>query len=136
MDHKLFSEWSKAKLARLFNKIHKITEGNIEASLQLWLTTVHQFGNDSIEIKLPNVDLNNLNALDIDSRVLLKQFVIHKRLSLNSLSTLLQEDRIDLKKKLQFLMRAGLIVKQKSHYIQNKFTKYYVTEFLHQKGMI
>jgi len=136
MNNKLFIELSETKLARLFNKIHKITGGNIEASLQLWLTSVQKFENKSIEIQLPDIELQNLNSLDMDSRVILKQFVIHKRLNKYRLAQLIQEDVKDVKQKLQFLQRSGLIVKQKSHYQQNNYTKHYVTEFLIQKGMI
>lgn len=136
MNNKLFIELSETKLARLFNKIHKITGGNIEASLQLWLTSVQKFENQSIEIQLPEIDLQNLNSLDMDSRVILKQFVIHKRLNKHRLAQLIQEEVSDVKQKLQFLQRSGLIVKQKSHYQQNNYTKHYVTEFLIQKGMI
>ena len=136
MDNKLFSEWSKTQLAYLFNKIHKITNGNIEASLQLWLTAVYRFENDSIDLKLPNIELQNLDILDIDSRVILKQFVLHKRLTLDNLIDLLQEEKQELTKKIQFLVRSGLVVKYKSYYQQNNFTKYYVSDFLHRKRMI
>ena len=136
MDKQLFSELSKVKLAHFFSKLHKITEGNIEASLQLWLTTINHFENNTIELKLPEIELNNLNALDMDSRIILKQFVIYKRLNIDNLVQILKEDKTELKKKLNFLMRTGLLVKQKMFYQQNRYTKYYVTAFLQQKGML
>ena len=136
MDHKLFNDWSKTKLAYLFNKIYKITDGNIEAALQLWLTSIYRFDKETVELRLPNLSIKNLNVLDIDSRVILKQFVIHKQLTLEHLADILQEEPSNLNKKIMFLIRSGLLSKYKNYYQQNKFTKYYVVRFLTEKGMI
>ena len=84
----------------------------------------------------PHIDTKNLNVLDVDSRIILKQFVIHKHLTLNELAAILQEDKESLNKKIMFLIRSGLIVKQKNYYRQNNYTKYYVSQFLYQKGII
>lgn len=136
MDQTFLNDWSEAKWARLFNKIHKVTHGNIEASLQLWLSSIQKFEDKAIEIKLPQIDLHYLNALDLESRVILKQFVIHKRLSLNVLAKIMQEDREQVKQRLKFLVRSGLLIKRKSVYIQNAYIKYYITNFLFEKGML
>ncbi len=136
MENKFFNDWSKTKLAHLFNRIYKITDGNIEASLQLWLIAINKVNKDSIELKMPNINLTCLNVLDIDSQIILKQFVIHKHLTLNNLSQILQENQSTLNTKLMFLIRSGLIVKQQNYYHQNKFTKYYVSNFLYKKGLI
>ena len=136
MNNKLFMELSDLKLARLFNKIHRITNGNIDASLKLWLTSINKFTDNIIEISLPQIEVTKLDSLDIDSKIILKQFIIYKRLTIEGLAYLIKEDFEDVKQKIKYLERSGLIVKHKSHYQQNSYTKYYVSNFLSQKGML
>ena len=136
LDGKLFHEHNESKLARLFNKIHKVTKGNIEASLQLWLSLINDYENETINIESPKININNFNVLDMDSKIILKQFVVHKRLTTETLTNILKEDTNNVKQKIQFLIRSGLIIKQKNYYKQNSYTKYYVNEFLRKKGLL
>ncbi len=136
MNNKLFMELSDLKLARLFNNIHRITNGNIEASLKLWLTAINKFEDEAIGISLPQIDVTKLDSLDIDSKIILKQFTIYKRLTIAGLASLIKEDTEDVKQKIMYLERSGLLIKHKSHYQQNTYTKYYVSQYLSQKGIL
>ena len=136
LGNKYFHDINESKLALLFNKIHKITKGNIEASLQLWLSLIQGFEDNTIQIKTPKLELDSLSVLDMDSKIILKQFVIHKHLSSKLLSELLSEEHAVIKQKIQFLTRSGLLIKQKNYYKQNSYTKYYISEFLNKKGMM
>lgn len=136
LNRKYLDDINENKLARLFNKIQKITNGNIEASLLLWLSLITDYNYELVNVKFPKVDLDNLEVLDIDSQVILKQFVIHKQLTIEVLTEILHEEPQHIKEQMQFLMRSGLIIKHKNHLQQNPYTKYFVNNFLKNKGIL
>lgn len=136
LNNTIYNDWGETKWAVFFNKIHKMTHGNIEAALQLWLASVQKIENKTINIQLPEIQLQNLNALDMESKVILRQITKYKNVDTASLSKQLLVDQKNLEDKLKYLMRSGLVEKQKNQYYQNRYTKYFVSDYLNQKGMM
>ena len=76
------------KKAKLFNQYFNISKGNVGVALQSWINNIRQVKDGHIEIRRPeqpNGDL--LHHLEKDRLVLILQFLLHRRLDRDRLST-------------------------------------------------
>ena len=81
---------SEFKLAGLFNKYFDTTNGNPGVALNRWLTNIDKFSGEIIHITSPKIPKSEvLENLDDDWQVALLQFIIHKRMTLEKLTKIL-----------------------------------------------
>jgi len=111
--------------AQLFSKHFNYSKGNIGVALQAWVSNIESvnvvdksgdisFRKDSgrINIKEPKIpDLSRLKYMDPDWFLIILQFILHKRLSVEKIARISAESSHDLKRHLRDMIRVGVIVK-------------------------
>jgi hypothetical protein len=129
---------SEFKMAGLFNKYFDNTNGNPGVALNRWLTNIVKFSGEYIHIthpKFPNMEV--LENLDDDWQVILLQLIIHKRLSMERLTKLLNLDPTETDEIVTTLKRTGLIVEKSSQvYMVNIYVEPYLIQVFKQKGLL
>jgi hypothetical protein len=135
MDEESISEF---KLAGLFNKYFDNTKGNPGVALNRWLTNIERFSGDVISIAYPKIPKREVfENLDDDWQVILLQLIVHKRLSLERLTKILNQDPNTVAETFTALRRTGLIVEKSSQvYIINIYAGPYLLEMFKQKGLL
>lgn len=104
---------SLAREARLFSRIFRQSDGNVGSALRLWISSISDFKDNTVHIKTPeNISSIAINALDNSLKLVLFQFVLHKRMDIDKLERVLREDRISVINHLQVLIRTGLLLEQ------------------------
>ncbi|MCB2220283.1 MAG: amino acid permease [Bacteroidetes bacterium] len=99
--------------ARLFSRIFRFSAGNVGSALLLWISSIHDFKNNTIFIHTPvGVDARPLDALDNKLKLYLMQFALHKRMDLGKIERVTQDDRVTVINHIQVLQRSGLIIEQ------------------------
>ncbi|MCF8298242.1 MAG: amino acid permease, partial [Saprospiraceae bacterium] len=116
----LYLSWNYAKL---FNKYFNYSKGNVGVALQSWIANITDFNGKVLEMNYPKIpDIEALENLETEWLNLLVQFVLDKRLSIERLLriTLLEKDQLI--KKINILMRSGLIVENTANVFEtNQF---------------
>jgi len=103
--------------ARLFNRYFHYSQGNVGVALNAWLTNITSVENNTLRIKFPEVpDARVLDYLESDWLLIILQFVLHKRLTLQRLQRITHENANVLLKKLSTLKRAGIITESNGVY--------------------
>lgn len=104
--HKL-NEINKAKI---FSKIYELSGGNIGIALHLWIYTIREMKKNNLLVSPLMVEtVKGFDELPSWIRLLLIQFLIHKRLSVVKLMRVTKENKSEVKKKLAHLTRLELI---------------------------
>jgi amino acid transporter len=99
--------------ARLFSRIFRFSSGNVGSALLWWISSIHDFKNNTIFIHTPvNVDAHSLKALDNTLKLYLMQFVLHKRMNIDKLARVTKDDRVTVVNQIQVLQRSGLVKEQ------------------------
>ncbi len=127
---------SKINLAKLFVKYFKISDGNISSALLLWIGNITKLENKTIFINQPKANISLLETISLDDLIILTQFVLHKNLTINSLSNIVLEPKNKVEEKLGFLIRAGLITKKDNIYKINPYLQSQIIKHLKNKKMI
>ncbi|HPE57532.1 MAG TPA: hypothetical protein PK904_14085 [Bacteroidales bacterium] len=104
---------SLTRQARLFSRIFSQSDGNVGSALLLWISSINDFKDNIIHIHTPvGIDSHILDALDASHRLVLLQFVLHKRMDIDKLQRVMLEERIKVINYLQVMLRAGLLIEQ------------------------
>ncbi len=129
---------SEFKLAGLFNKYFDNTKGNPGVALNRWLTNIEKFSGETLRINYPREPkLDILENLDDDWQVFLIQLIVHKRLSLEKLTKILNIEPLEVEETFNSLRRAGLIVEKSSRvYMINTYAEPYLRELFKLKGYL
>ncbi|MDX1372555.1 MAG: hypothetical protein R3321_08790, partial [Nitrososphaeraceae archaeon] len=129
------SELSKATL---FNSYFNYSKGNVGVALNTWLNHIINVDENVITITSPvEPDISMLEKLDIEWLVYLAQIILHRRLSIKSLTKLMMNDEEHNLKVVASLLRAGLIVEKiEKIYGINTFIEPYITKILEKKELL
>ena len=121
------SEW---KLAKLFTKYFDLSEGNVGVALQQWICCIENIAEKGeIEIRQPKLaDREVLNILDRDRAIVLIQFVLHKRLSLERLARIMQTDTGEILKQIEVLHRLDVVREKNGVWEINRYLQPLVIE--------
>jgi len=111
-NNKQKEELSAVKLADLFVKIYKVSNGNPGVALSAWLGGINRVDKDSISIEpteVPRIDF--FNHIKTDGLLIIIQLMIHKQLTLSRLTLCLGLEPNNVDRQLQFLWRMGIVNK-------------------------
>ena len=128
---------SESKWAGIFLRFYKYTEGNINATFKLWLSSIKKIEDDVLFFQWPqSINVSLLEVINIDSSLVLSQLVIYKSLTQNELMVIMREKEKNIIEELSFLQRAGIIRKYKNRYAINIFVKPYIVKMLRNKTIL
>jgi len=110
--------------AQLFSRYFNYSKGNVGVALQAWISNIvsvamleksgeisYRQGTGKVYIQEPRTpDINRLSHMQPDWILLVLQFILHKRASLEKLLRISNMDRIELQKHLNNMIRVGLII--------------------------
>jgi amino acid transporter len=102
------SDW---KLAKLFTRYFDLSEGNVGVALQQWICHIERISEQGeIMMRVPKrPDREVLNSLGKDRLILLIQFVLHKQLSSDRLSRIMQMEEEELSRQIEVLHRMDIL---------------------------
>jgi len=116
------------KITDLINEIHSLSSGNIGVGLHLWLTSIHLSEDSELYIEKPDKD-QFPNIKNPNWKLLLYQFIIHRKLSNQQLKEIFYKNNAWVKSSLNEMEKADLVLKQPNgkyrlnfrarHYIEN-----------------
>jgi amino acid transporter len=101
------------KYARLFTKYFDYSQGNIGMALQAWVNHIENVEGSTLQIsepRIPNTQI--LREMPSDWMVMIVQFILHKSLTINRLTRIMQLEKEDVQKQVRILKRAGVIQEQ------------------------
>ena len=102
--------FSRTAQARLFARYFTLTKGNIGSALLSWMANITEVADGSLIIRQPVIpDASILDKLPADIRIYITQFMLHKRLDLNTLQRITLDPPEEVEKRILFMLRAGLI---------------------------
>jgi hypothetical protein len=127
---------NKIREANLFNKLYKYSYGNINTALNLWLSKIDKYENETIFIDFPHINTFDLENIKTEDLLYLSQFVLHKNLTVNKLVNVMHTDKMTAIRKIKFLLRAGLIVKHNRVYYLDKYMISITINILKEKGIL
>ncbi len=129
---------SEFRMAGLFSKYFDISKGNPGVALNQWLTNINKFSGEVIHINHPkNNEPEILENLDDDWRVILIQIIIHKRLLIEKLAKVLNQNQLDLEETIAAIKRTGLIEERSSRvYMINIYAEPYLIRTFIQQGLL
>ncbi len=136
LPHTFFNRSIESRTAYFFNKIHKLSKGNIQAGLLLWLSSIQSFENNTIEVNVPKVHLEYLDLLNIDQQLILKQLLIYQHLTLEELAFIFKEQSADIYTRIHFLKKSGLLQYYSGYYSINPYLKQFISAFLQENGLL
>ena len=130
-----FLSWN---YARLFAKYFSYSKGNVGVALQLWMANIIDFNENTISIKSPKIpDISVLDSLETDWLILIVQFVLHRRLTVEKLERIVLQKADVLQKKINVLKRSGLIVENSNNVFEiNQFLYFHIVNSLIEKEML
>ena len=101
---------SELRLARIFNKIFRLSGGNPGTAENIWLSMVNNYSNEILTMKSPVLpDFNVLEELPDDWMIILAQIVLHKRITKERLVKILGPDLTELENIMDAMIMSGLI---------------------------
>ncbi|OQY03732.1 MAG: hypothetical protein B6I20_04370 [Bacteroidetes bacterium 4572_117] len=105
------NEFKAKNYAKMFHKFFTLSNGNVGMALSYWIANIVKYNGEQMFIRLPKrADSKMLDLLTTDQLIILSQFVWHKMLSKNQLSTILLDKDFKFVADLEFLEHGGLIV--------------------------
>ena len=133
---KKLSEKNRITLAKLFSRYYKYSAGNVNSALNLWLSNINKYENNTIFVDFKTVDTFDLNRLNTEDLLYLTQFVIHKNITQTKLARIMHSDKNITSQKIKFLLRTGLISKQNKVYTISKYMMASILKILKEKGIL
>ncbi len=131
-------ELSAVKLADLFVRIYKFSNGNPGVALAAWLSSIESIENDNLKIvpiDLPRIDF--ISHFKPDSILIIIQLLIHKQLTIKRLTIVLGTDPEVVNQQIQYLWRMGMVNKlQNDVYEINIYWYPVLTQYLVTKNYI
>lgn len=96
--------------ARLFSKIFRLSDGNIGSALLSWIASVKDFEKNTVIIQTPPVvDSLIFENIDLNGKINLLMFILHKRLTVEKLCRITREPEEKVMQEINFLKRCGLL---------------------------
>lgn len=128
------SNWQEAGI---FTGIYRCSQGNVGVALQAWKAAITGVERHLLNINKPvEPDYEVLERLSPDWLLVLIQFVLHKHLTVERLSGILQIDLYYTGKKISTLHRAGLLDEQNGIWHINKYVNPYLIRFLEEREVL
>ena len=123
------SEW---RLAKHFTKYFDLSGGNVGVALQQWICHIQGIASNGeitiIPAKRPDPEI--LTGIDRDRVIILIQFVLHKQLSMERLSRIMQTDPQELVKQIEVLYRLDFLREKNGVWEINRFLQPFLIEAL------
>jgi hypothetical protein len=102
--------------ARFFSNIFNLSQGNINAALNLWLSSITEINQDTLKIhNVKQVESTVLLNLPPDWYIILVQLFLHKKLNSKSLSRVLMKSARETNVLVDALLRTRLVIVEKSN---------------------
>ncbi|NLF41856.1 MAG: hypothetical protein GX587_04110, partial [Bacteroidales bacterium] len=132
---KQLSQW---EMARLFNRYFTVFKGNPGYTLQAWIANIQHQEAKNIIIRTPSVPyLKPLENLNTDTLNLLVQFVLHRRISIPGLASIMGVELSQSVAILNGLHRMGLIhEKFQAVYALNPYLEPFIIQILEEREML
>ncbi len=123
---------------RFFASMFSYSKGNIGISLQTWLANIYDFDGKCISVTVPkSVNTEVFNSLEDEWYLLLLQFILHKRITIEKLERIQLEGQQEIFQKLMVLKRARLIEETKEGvFTLNSHMYPHIVQKLIEKEMI
>jgi hypothetical protein len=123
---------------RFFAAMFNYSKGNIGVSLQSWLANIYDFDGKSISVTVPKtINTEAFDKLEDEWYLLLLQFILHKRMTIEKLQKIQLENKEEIFQKIMVLKRARLIEESKTNvYNINPYMYPHILQKLVEKEMI
>ncbi len=97
--------------AGLFAKYFNFSRGNVGVALHSWIANIYDYTDNTIYIQVPQTpDLSQLDNLEIEYFELITLLILHKRLSIERLKRITFQNSSQIRKKINFLQRSGVVI--------------------------
>jgi amino acid transporter len=129
---------SELRLARIFNKIFRLSEGNPGLAENIWLSMITHYSNEKLYMKSPVLpDFNVVEELPDDWLVILAQIVLHKRVTKEKLLKILEMELSELENILNAMLMCGIICEKTANlYVVNSCLQKALCETLERNELI
>ncbi len=131
-------EISDLRLARLFNDHFDYSGGVLGAALHAWVVHITGVSGDRLSIESPEKPrLDVLDRLDTLQLVLLLQFVLHERLTMERLERVIDGDAPRLRREITMLRRADVLVEGSGGGIElNPYLQPHLVRYLRARELL
>ena len=134
-DEDAFSEYD---YAQLFNRYFMLSGGNPGNTVRAWISNITQISGKTIGIRLPQIpETSDLSDLNHDTFMIILQFVLHRRFTVNKLAAVLRQTDQNAYDMIADMIRAGLLEEKFSGvYALNALLEPFLVEQLKQKKLL
>lgn len=124
--------------AGLFSKHFNCSHGYIGLAMSQWIASIKDFRDNCIDIKAPAIpNLFVFETLSNDIYLVILQFVLHKRHSVEKLQRVMLENKKNIEQQLNYLKRVGIIRESGSGiYELNEFLYIHLVNKLSDKKIL
>ncbi len=124
--------------AKLFAKHFIYSGGNIGITLLSWMSNIKSVEKNTIFVKTPlQPDISVLDNLSTEDNIILLQFILHKRMTINKLERILLQSEEQIISKINYLKRSGIIVEEVEQvYELNRFLYVFIKKKLEEIEML
>jgi len=110
LDGKNEADFSEYDYAKLFNRYFMLTGGNPGSTVKAWISNIVDVNDKTLEIAMPRLpDTASLADLENETCMILLQFVLHRRFTVQKLAKVLRKEHDEVAGLISALQRAGLI---------------------------
>lgn len=136
--NRLQQNFKNIEYANLFNKYFNYSNGNIGIALQAWIANIIEYDNRLLSIKIPKApDISSLDYMETEDLLLIIQFILHRRLSLKRLVRITLQDKDDLKRRINFMKRSGILIENHPETLEiNNYMYIHLRNKLETLGML
>jgi hypothetical protein len=123
---------TQARQARLFNRVFRFSGGNAGTAMHCWIANIKDYHNQTVFMQSPILpDIQIFRVLPAQIKIVLLQFLLHKRLTTEKLSRIMQAKEKDVSYALQYLQRAGLVhQRSEQSYEIDPYMHYHAGQYL------
>jgi len=129
-----FNKWREVKM---FNKMFEYSDGVIGPALYSWISNILKYGEEAIHISYPEIPhqriLDNLSSIQ---KIILLQFILHNKLSINSIPTITRLDSELIDEELIPLVNYSLIDKHGEILEISPFLLPFIVREFKRKGLL
>ena len=130
-------DFKSKQFAVLFSKYFNYSKGNIGACLLGWMANIISISDNRILIKSPKqINTSEVEKLDNEQIIYLYQLVLHKRMDISKMARVMMSTHETVQKKMDFLLRSGLILKTDTYYEINAYLHNAIITVLKNKDII
>lgn len=138
LGNKLDEELGEIKLAGLFDDYFNYSNGIVGVALNAWIANITKVESNTVTIQHPTVpDTSSLDSLDDDWLIYISQIMLHRRISVETLTRLMNVSEIKCDDIVKVLLRSGIILEKSAGvYGINFFLEPYLTKLLRERMVI